>query len=87
MPLVPKLQKFKNAIQDLISIKKFKNELDVREDFFLLLKALGYSNNGKHKIERNIYLQIPDLIFGTKKKPLENYSPDYVLNVNGKPKK
>jgi len=85
MAKVPKLQKFKEAIQDLLGIKSFKNEQDVREDFILpLLQALGYSNKGNHKIERGIYLQVPDLIIGTKKKSLEHYSPDYVLNVNGK---
>ena len=74
-------------IIDILSVSNFSNETDVREDFVSpLLKALDYSNSGKHKIERNVFLQIPDLIIGRKKKSFEKYSPDYILNVNGKRK-
>ena len=74
-------------IIDNLSVSRFSNETDVREDFINpLLKALGYSNSGKHKIERNIYLKVSELIIGRKKKSFENYSPDYILNVNGKRK-
>lgn len=74
-------------IIDILSVSNFSNETDVREDFVSpLLKALGYSNSGNHKIERNIYLKIPELIIGRKKKYFEKYSPDYILNVNGKRK-
>ncbi|MBX3301050.1 MAG: type I restriction enzyme HsdR N-terminal domain-containing protein [Nitrospira sp.] len=73
-----------SAIAEILSVPQFNNESDVREDFLLpLLKALGYANSGKHKIERNIRLHVPQLIIGTKKKSMETYSPDYVLNVNG----
>ena len=74
-------------IIDVLTVNNFSNETDVREDFVSpLLKVLGYSNSRKHKIERNVFLQIPELIIGTKKKSLEKYSPDYILNVNGKRK-
>lgn len=73
-----------SAIGEILRTPKFHNESDVREDFLLpLLRVLGYSNTGKHKIERNIHLHVPQLIVGTKKKSIEAYSPDYVLNVNG----
>jgi 16S rRNA G966 N2-methylase RsmD len=72
------------VIRDLLQIPEFSNETDVREDFVQpLLRALGYSNNSKNKIERNIQLKVSALIVGRKKKSLERYSPDYVLNVNG----
>ena len=74
-------------ITDIVSISNFSNETDVREDFLSpLLRLLGYSNNGIHKIDRNVYLTIPELIIGRKKKSLEQYSPDYILSVNGKRK-
>ena len=73
-----------SPVADLLSIPKYSNETDVREDFIApLLKALGYSNAGKNKIERNVFLQIPHLIMGRKKKSLEQYSPDYILSIQG----
>lgn len=78
--------KFCSTIAEILNVPKFNNESDVREDFLLpLLRSLGYSNAEKHKnkIERNIHLQVPQLIIGTKKKSFEKYSPDYVLSVNG----
>ena len=81
-----KLAKKVNIV-DTLSVSNFSNETDVREDLLSpLLTALGYSNSGNHKIERNIYLKIPELIIGRKKKSLEKYSPDYILNVNGERK-
>jgi DNA modification methylase len=73
-----------SAIADLLLTPRFNNETDVREDFILpLLKALGYSNTDKNRIERNINLQILALIVGTKTKGFEGYQPDYVLSVRG----
>ena len=79
-----KLDGFCSVIAEILRIPKFDNESDVREDFLIpLLKVLGYSNTGKNKIERNIFLDVPELIVGKKKKSMEKYSPDYVLSVNG----
>lgn len=68
------------AVKKLITIKDFTNEADVREEFvYPLLDALGYSNNSKNKIERNVSLHTPLLMVGTTKKPM-NYYPDYILS-------
>jgi len=79
-----KLDLYGETIKDLLSVPQYTNETDVREDFIApLLRSLGYSNAGKNKIERNVFLQVPHLTIGRKKKSLEQYSPDYILNVAG----
>ena len=58
-------------------------EDSVREDIIApLLKKIGYSATGNHKIVRSRALVHPYVMFGSQKRKI-NIIPDYILEVDG----
>jgi len=70
---------------DLLNDPEFKED-SVREEITSpLLKQLGYSASGENKIVRSRALVHPFVYIGTKKHKV-NIIPDYLLEVEGKPR-
>lgn len=68
---------------DALKNKDYKEDA-VREDLVApLLKALGYSPTGPHRMTRSKTLTDPYCIIGTQKRKI-NIFPDYTLSVNNK---
>lgn len=66
---------------EILNNPEYKEDA-VREDIIMpILKRLGYSSTGEHKIRRGIPLTHPFVHIGSKKRKI-NIIPDYILETN-----